>query len=339
MTQITILGTGLIGSSIGLRLKQESEFEVVGFDRYSDIAKRALQVGAIDRVEPSVRQAVRDADMIILAAPVLGIRVLLEELAGQVGPNTVITDTGSTKAEVMKWAQQYLPNHRGWVGGHPMAGKTQVGPASADAALFEGARWVIVPAVQSAPHAIESVQNLVATMGATPMLMDADEHDAYAAAVSHMPMLAAMAMFSMERASEAWPELSLLAAGGFKDMTRLSETDAGMAFDIAMTNRDHMVHWLNRYIGALMEIRDRLDDLEGEEDFFKLLAATEFEYSVYRLGKVGREEGKSELDSAEFTIQDFLAGTWVRERINQMTKDSDDRLREQQTAERRRRDL
>jgi prephenate dehydrogenase len=220
-----------------------------------------------------------------------------------------------------------------------MAGKTDVGPAAADAALFEGARWVIVPAVHSATHAIESVQNVVAMMGATPMLMDAEEHDSYAAAISHMPMLAAMALFSMERASEAWPELSMLAAGGFKDMTRLSSTDAGMAHDIVVTNRDNTVHWLNRYVGALLEIRDRLADEEGEEDFFKLLAATEFEYSTYQLGKVGREESRPALDSAEFSFQDFIAGTWVRERINQVAKDADDRLRERETEARRRRDI
>lgn len=341
MTQIAILGTGLIGSSIGLRLKgqTEHEFEVIGFDRYHDTARAAQRVGAIDTIASSVRQAVRDADLVVLAAPVLGIRVLLRELAGAVGPATVITDVGSTKADVMRWVDEYLPNHTGFVGGHPMAGKTEVGPTHADANLFEGARWVIVPMVRSAPYAIESVTNLALNMGAAPMLMDAEEHDSYAAAISHMPMLAAMALFSMERASEAWPELSMLAAGGFKDMTRLSMTDAGMANDILVTNRDNTVHWLNRYIGALLEIRDRLSDEEGEEEFFKLLAATEFEYSAYRLGKVGRDESKPIHDSAEFSFQDFIAGAWVRERINQMAKDSDERLREMETRQRREREL
>lgn len=340
MTRVAILGTGLIGASIGLRLRSmdRNGLEIYGFDRYGDVGRQAQKIGAIDRVVNSPQQAAEGSDLIIIAAPVLAIRRLLEEIAPVVSEDAVITDTGSTKAEVLRWFDDYLPRHPGFVGGHPMAGKVDQGPGAADPALFEGARWVISPPVRTSQRAIDTVLNLIEMMGAESMIMDPDEHDAYTAAISHMPMLAAVALFSMERASAAWPELSLLASSGFRDMTRLANTDAAMSYDIAVTNRDNTLHWLDRYIESLREIRDRLADQQAEEDFFKLLAATEFEYDAFRHGKVGREEKGPDTDTS-FSFQDFIAGAWVRERIQDMMKDSEDRMRQIEERDRTRRDV
>jgi prephenate dehydrogenase len=335
--RIAILGTGLIGASIGLGLRERVEgVYVVGYDRSRDAHQIAVKRAAVDEMARSAREAVRDADVIILAVPILAIRPLMEEIRDVVSPKAIITDTGSSKAEVMRWARELFPGHQGIVAGHPMAGKTEFGPAAAEETLFEDARWVIVPAVEASDEAIRVVTNIAETLGARPMVMDAEEHDAYVAAISHLPMVAATALFSLGRASEAWPELSLLAAGGFRDMTRLAATDPDMAYDIVVTNRDNIAHWIDRYVVALQEFRRRLLDIESQDDLYKLLAATELEYNEFRLGKVGRDErvGAS-IDTAGIT--DFLAGGWIRDRLTQVMKDSEERLREMSEEERSKR--
>jgi len=336
--RVAILGTGLIGASIGLGLRDRvSGIYVVGYDRSRQSADIARKRQAVDEIASSATEAVREADVVILAVPVLAVKPLLEEIKGVVKPDTVITDTGSSKAEIMRWAREILPAHAGIVAGHPMAGKTEFGPSAAEDTLFDGARWVIIPAVEASPEAITVVTNIATTLGATPMIMDAEEHDAYIAAISHLPMMAAMAMFSMGRASEAWPELSVLAAGGFRDMTRLAGTDADMAYDIAMTNRDNIAHWIDRYVVALQELRRRLVDVEGEDDFYRLLSATNIDHNEFKFGKVGREEKVSGERIEAAGVSDYLAGGWIRDKFNEVMHASEDRLRQMDEEERTRR--
>lgn len=342
MTRVAILGTGLIGTSIALavRARGNPDVVVVGHDKFVDVARKAQQRGALHEVAPTAQEAVRGAGLVILAAPLLAIEKLMEEVGPALAADTVVTDTGSTKAEVLRWAAR-LPHPENFVGSHPMAGKTDFGPDAADAALFDAARWVVVPSVASSERAVNTVLNLVETVGAKPMFMDAAEHDAYAAAVSHMPMMAAVALFSMERASEAWPELSAMAAGGFRDMTRLSGTDPAMAFDIAVTNRENISHWLERFASTLLDLRDRINDVDNEGNLYKILAATEFEHTGFRNGLVGRTEKVSaNLDEVgAFSFGDFLAGGWVGEKLRQVMKDSEDRLRTIEEHDRTRRNV
>ncbi|MCK9487291.1 MAG: prephenate dehydrogenase/arogenate dehydrogenase family protein [Dehalococcoidia bacterium] len=337
--RVAILGTGLIGSSIGLGLRARVEdVQVVGYDRDSGALDVARRRGAIHEAARDAASAVRDADIVILAVPVLAIQKLLGEIKDHVKRSAVITDTGSSKTEIMRTAREALGSHEGFVAGHPMAGKTDFGPTAADPDLFDGATWVIAPSVTASESSITVVTNLVETLGGKPVVMDAEEHDAYVAAISHLPMMAATALFSLGRASEAWPELSSLAAGGFRDMTRLAGTDPAMSYDIAVTNRENIAHWLDRYIVTLQELRRRLVDAEGEDDLYKLLAATELDYARFRSGKVGRDE---ETDKGPMDIggsfQDFVAGAWVREKFTEIMKDSEERLAKMDAEERSRR--
>lgn len=341
MTRIAILGTGLIGTSLGLALRERGKagIEVIGHDRYHDVAKAALKRGAFHRITDMAKQAVEGADVVIFAAPLLAIQQLMADVAPAVPPTAVLTDTGSTKAEVLKWAQELLPNPAHFVGSHPMAGKTEFGPDAAEATLFDGARWIVVPGVTSTEAAIEVVENLAFTVGATKMVMDADEHDAYAAAISHVPMLSAVALFSLMRSSAAWPELSMMAAGGFRDTTRLAATDPTMAFDITVTNRTHILHWMDRLVDTLRDLRERVaaTDAEAEQDLFKILSATEFDYSQFRAGKVGRVEVDPALDQVTpFSFQEFVAGGWVRQRMDAVFRYQQQRADEAEQAARER---
>ncbi|MGE0227132.1 MAG: prephenate dehydrogenase [Dehalococcoidia bacterium] len=335
MPRVAILGTGLIGASIGLRLKaSRDQLEVVGFDTYREHAQAAERSKAVDRAMRSPREAVTGAGLVILAAPILAIRELMGEIASALEPGVIVTDTGSTKAEVMRWARDLLPPHASFIGGHPMAGKTESGPGAADAALFEGARWAVVPSGDAAEDAVDVVTGLAHTMGARPMFLDAEEHDAYVAAISHLPLMVATALFRLNRDSEAWPELSALAAGGFRDTSRLAGTDPAMAHDIAITNRIQLVHWIERYIETLRGMQRQVADVEGEQELFRLFARTSLEHGAFMSGAVGRKE----IDEAhwaavpESSMMDLLLGGTMADRARELSRRADERLAE---AERR----
>ncbi|MDA0352158.1 MAG: prephenate dehydrogenase/arogenate dehydrogenase family protein [Chloroflexi bacterium] len=342
MTQVAILGTGLIGTSIGLALKANSEvknLELVGYDRELINLRQAKKIGAVDRIEPNIANAVRDAHLIVLAAPVLANHRMLEYIAPHLPEGAVVTDTGSTKGATMAAAAEHLPRGVSFVGGHPMAGKTEVGPGHADPTLFKGARWIVTAPASAPENAVKSVFSLAEAVGAIPMIMDPQEHDAYVAAISHLPMVAAHAMFGLVRRSEAWPELSLLAAGGFKSSTRLAATDPSMAYDILATNREQTIHWLDRFIDELRDMRDRLGD-DDRESLFTDIAKSELDYSAFLLGAVGRKEDSTVASEADqFDFSALLIGQMAKDKISDMTSDSENRIRKAELARRMKRDI
>ena len=204
MQRVLIVGLGLIGGSVGLALRRWSEehkvdnrkpLEVVGFDPNLDHQRAAEKMGAVDRGAWDLAKAAREADVVVLAMPVAAMREAMTDLAPQLQPGTVVTDTGSTKAQVMAWARDVLPPGVHFVGGHPMAGKTQ-SIEGAEADLFAGATWCIAPSVSASEEAVRTVLGLVAAAGAEPYFVDPHEHDAYVAGVSHLPFAISAALMN-----------------------------------------------------------------------------------------------------------------------------------------------
>ncbi len=176
-------------------------------------------------------------------------------------------------------------------------------------------------------------------MGATEMLMDAEEHDSYVAAISHLPQLAATAMFTLAHGSEAWPELSLLAAGGFRDSTRLAGTEPNVAYDIAVTNRTQIIHWLERYREALGELQDQLAAEGGEEELFRHIAQSSWDYTNFVNGEVGRTEIDERGDGPKaFDLTQLLIGEALAEKIRNLADSSEKRLDKAERERRLRRD-
>ena len=337
MTQLAILGTGLIGASIGLGLKAAEgtdDIEIIGFDTSREREREAERRKAIDRRASSLRDAVGGAALVVISTPVLATREVMETIASNLSEGTIVTDTCSTKTQVMQWAEELLPNSVNFVGSHPMAGKTEFGPAAAEAELFRDARWVVVPSRSASSDAVETVSGLATALGAKPMFMDAAEHDAYAAAISHLPMFAASALFRLVRDSEAWPEMSLLAASGFKDTTRLAGTDELMAHDIAVTNREQVVHWLQRLRGAIYDLEDMITDPDRDEEFLRHLAQLNIDHIAYHDGQIGRVEIDQKGSGIPVPgMTDMLLGGALSERLRQMTEETDE---DAQTRQRRR---
>jgi prephenate dehydrogenase len=264
LIHISIIGMGLIGASLGMALRsadtQESPLgalEVTGWDRDPRAVKEARGRLAIDREARSLAECVRDAQIVVVATPVQAVREVFSQLATLLPAGVVVTDVASTKAEVATWAANSLPDGVAYVGGHPMAGKEQAGAAAADPELFQGAIYCLTTTPGTPQAALNAVEALVRTVGAKPYYIDPEEHDAYVAAISHLPMLLSVGLVEITGSSPAWKELAPLAASGFRDVSRLASGDPEMHRDILLTNHVGLSRWINAMISFLVEVRDQ----------------------------------------------------------------------------------
>ena len=284
--QITIIGTGLIGGSLGLALKRARfKGKIVGCDR-TEVLAAARKRGAIDRGETDCGQAVRGADLVVLATPVGAIIDLLDRPGPRLPKHVFITDVGSTKQEVVARARHVFGADvaERFLGGHPMAGKEHGGIAHADAALFQDALWFLTPAdeqdgvAQDDEGPAAEWATLVASMGARVTTITPEAHDRLVAWTSHLPQLLATALassladFSEQLAADSGDDLLLSdprASGGrgLRDMTRLAASPYDMWRDIALTNTANIEQALSSMEQKLAHIRENLRTRGLEEEF------------------------------------------------------------------------
>jgi len=266
LEKVTIIGVGLIGGSLGLALKKSPtlDAEIVGFSRRSETVARALEHGIIDRGADSMKCAVEEADLVIIATPVMTIKEVLERISIDLTPGCIVTDTGSTKAKVMQWAEQYLPRNVSFIGGHPMAGKETSGIDDADADLFNGCTYCLSPAESTNQDAVQEFEGMIRSIGAKPFIIDAETHDSLVAGVSHLPMLLSAAFVSATTGSSSWAEMAKLAARGYRDLSRLASGSPEMNHDICVTNYEEIIHWIDRYMEEMKVYRRMLsEDADG----------------------------------------------------------------------------
>jgi len=257
--RVAIIGLGLIGGSIGLALhKTKAAQQVVGYDLGKGVSDRARKIGAIDQPYAALADAVRGADLIILATPVGPMRALLQNIAPALSPGAVVTDVASTKAQVISWAEEFLPSSVSFVGGHPMAGKEVSGVDAADASLFQNRIYCLTPTARTRPAAIDKVTSFVEALGGRVRFLEPLEHDGQVAGVSHLPFIASIALVDAVSQSGSWADASLLAADGFRDVSRLAAGNPEMYRDICITNSEAITRWLDSYIATLGQLRQRI---------------------------------------------------------------------------------
>lgn len=261
MQQITIIGLGLIGGSVGLALKRwsaqhDNALRITGFDSDMDKQSQAKKINAVDVTTWGLHDAITDADVVIVATPVGAMQEIFTDIAPHLKSGAIVTDTGSTKVNVLEWAK-LLPDHVSFVGGHPMAGKSE-SLEGADADLFAGATWVVCPGVTASEAAIKNVLGLVAATDAEAFFADPVEHDSYVAGISHLPMVVAASLVATATSDQSWRDMRSLASTGFRDTTRLALGSPEMHRDISMTNRDALARWIGEMIATLESFRDDL---------------------------------------------------------------------------------
>ena len=261
--QITILGTGLIGGSLGLALRQRGfAGAIVGCDK-PEVLDAALARGAIDRGGTDIREAAQGSDIVVFATPVGAILSLIERLAPTLPPGTLITDTGSTKERIVERARLIFGAAAGMrvLPGHPMAGKEQCGIEHADAELFRDAVWLVTPIGVNQPYTVQQQEylDLLQSIGARVVAIDPERHDRLCAWISHLPQMIATALASMLR-EELGDDEAFMQIGGraLREMTRIAHSPYSMWRDIAMTNSQNMEEALLRFEQQLTYVRENL---------------------------------------------------------------------------------
>ena len=261
--RVTVVGCGLVGASFALALKGAGACgRVAGWDVRASALEESLRLGAIDEVDAAFAGGgVSPSDLVYLAAPVGQIIEFLRAGAPRVKHGAVVTDAGSTKAEVCRAARSAAPKRWRFVGGHPVAGSHLRGPRHARADLFEGAPYVLTPPEDgSDPGALAALEETLARLGARVSVRRAAEHDRAMALVSHLPQVVSGALAATVAARADASALESLAGAGYRDMTRLAAGDWRVWRDILATNSSEIAAALDALIPHLAAARDELRD-------------------------------------------------------------------------------
>ena len=265
LKRVAVVGVGLIGGSFALGLKRAAVAgTIVGCDRDAQALERATALGVIDEAADSPSEAARNADLIVAAVPVRAMGSVLHDVALSMPATAVVTDVGSTKAEVARIAKEELRDRAGrFVPGHPIAGRETSGVDSATADLFKGARVVLAPGAETQPDAIDTVRSAWEVIGGRVTLLEAEVHDRIFAAVSHLPHVLAFALVSELADRPDASELFAFAAGGFRDFTRIAGSSPEMWRDIALQNREALLAEIDRYNARLAVFRELIARGDG----------------------------------------------------------------------------
>ena len=253
-----------MGASLAMDLTRNQLCrEVRGIARRTATVLDAFFAGAVDLATNDLATGVLGADIVILATPARTIVDLLDEIAPSLWPGAVVMDMGSTKAEVCA-ALDRLPDHVQPIGGHPMTGKETAGFEAAELGLYRASTWVLTPLPRTTDATVALATELVEAVGARPVVLPPARHDRLVAAISHLPFLAASAL--VHTAAEVGDDDAAvwnLAAGGFRDTSRVAASDTRMFLDILMTNRPAVLAQLDTYLHHLSELRDLIE--QGDE--------------------------------------------------------------------------
>ncbi len=263
---VALVGVGLIGGSLGMSIKRNGLAErVIGVGRSEQRLMQARILGAIDEYRIEADDSVEDADLVVICTPVRTIISKLRSFSGRYKPGAIITDVGSTKREIMAAAAECVPPHATFIGGHPMAGAEKSGVESAFPDLFLGATYVLTPTDSADLSALGCLTNLIETTGARVEIMGAEEHDRAVALVSHLPHVISAALLAQtESSAKSCGSIFRLAAGSFRDATRVSDSPPEIWRDICLSNADEIVRaiedfqlWINSMKDSLLELDDK----------------------------------------------------------------------------------
>jgi prephenate dehydrogenase len=273
LKKIVIFGVGLIGGSLALALKKAGYVtHIVGVGRTQSNLDEALKLGVIDSLETNISMACSDADLILIAAPVAQTARILQSIKPYLNTQTIITDAGSTKGDILACAKEILgAQFSQFVGGHPIAGAEKSGVSAAKADLFSGKNVVLTPAPETNRDGVVAVTTLWQTCGAKVSEMPAETHDSIFAAVSHLPHLLAFALVDDIANRPNAAQLFSFAASGFRDFTRIAGSSPEMWRDISLANRTALLGEISAFESELSQLKQLLatDDGAGLQAIFE----------------------------------------------------------------------
>lgn len=264
---VSIIGLGLIGGSLGLALKRNRDVHVTGFDNSYGAMQEAYRRGIIDTIAVSLDQVSEDADVIIFATPVnTTVRILKDVSSWRLKKDVIITDTGSTKGPIMEAVEPLIKQGITFIGGHPMTGSHKSGVSAAREHLFENAYYILTPAISGQGRQVKQLRELLEPTKGKVVVIDAAAHDRMTAIVSHFPHLVASSLVGrLSAQQEEQPFVRELAAGGFRDITRIASADPIMWRDITTQNREELLNQLDGWVEEMGNIRQLLVQNDPKE--------------------------------------------------------------------------
>lgn len=263
--RIGIVGVGLIGSSFALAVKERKcADEIWGYSLSGNSAKKAFELGIIDKYINDLALLAKECDLILVSTPVLTIPEILKELSLNIKPETIVTDGGSVKNFVREC--HYLFSDKNFIGAHPIAGTEKSGPEAGFSSLFDGSSCVITPLVDSDSEKLRTVTRLWETLGMNVVFMTPEEHDEVMANVSHMPHAVAFSLvFSVKDKYFKDTKFTAFAGGGFKDFTRIAKSDVTMWTDIFLSNSKMVLASIKDFESSLSRLKRGLEDYNRTE--------------------------------------------------------------------------
>lgn len=264
--RVAIVGPGLMGGSLGLALRaRRLALHVVGVARRPETLQTALQVGAVDEGTHDLAEAVPESDLLVVATPVSAILPVLLEAVPHLSAECLVTDMGSVKSPVVRRAEEVLPEWVRFVGGHPMCGSEEAGPGAARSDLYDGAVWAVTPTDRTRAEDVERLCGLVNAVGAVPLVLSPEEHDAAVAASSHLPHVAACALaLAVGRSAGRNQAIPVLCAGGFRDTTRVASGSAEVWRDILLANAEGVLQQLDSFSRSVDDLRTAIEAGDAE---------------------------------------------------------------------------
>ncbi|SDI98274.1 prephenate dehydrogenase [Salimicrobium halophilum] len=286
-TTVAVAGLGLIGGSIAMNVKKKDDVKVIGFDTDLQSLELAYRQGVIDEKAENLLEVVPEVDVLFIALPIASTIDVLKELDGvSLHKKLLVTDVSSVKNGVMKEAAKLTNENISFVGGHPMSGSHKNGFTAAKPHLFENAIYVLTPGSDE-EDGVEELKNILSETKARFLTLSTKEHDEMTAVISHFPHLIASSLVHQARKwQQTHPELKNLAAGGFRDITRIASSNPPLWQDIFFQNNDQLIHMLEDWIKEMTELKTYLQN-GHEEDTLRYLT----EAKVYRDGLPVKEKG------------------------------------------------
>ena len=324
MPKITIIGMGLIGTSLGLALKKcvPKGTEIVGTDIERGNSTIALRMSAVDRVSRNLRGAAEDAQVVFVATPVIAMKDVLQAISPSLMDGALVTDTGASKGMVMEWADEYLPRGVDFIGGHPIVRVQGSGPSAADGSLFQGQPYCILPGRRARKDSVNWLTNLLQEIGAKPYFIDVEEHDSFVAAANHLPLLLSVALVGCTSKSPSWSDISQVASGAYRDLSHPCAGDPANYSDLALYDKQNIVQWIDAFIRELYEIRTILSSEEdGRQEALDKVLTQAFEArNRWHVGLASTPQRVSdravELPTSKETMQQlFMGDSETRRRI------------------------
>jgi len=280
---VTIIGVGLIGGSLGMSIKDMDIAEnVMGVSRNEDHLRLAVDKKAIDEGTTDMAAAVLEADLVVLATPIDAIIPALKKVVPYLKPGALVTDVGSTKQQIVEAAESLMPDGCYFVGGHPMAGSERSGIEAAHTFLFDNAVWVFTPTANTHLPALDDLKTFLGRLDIRPLILKPDIHDHVVAAISHLPYIAACSLVKvLANEKEFQKEMLALASSGFRDTTRVASSSPEWGKNISLVNKQAVLQSIANFRQTLQEIEQSIETGREEELLTLFASIQSFRTKIY----------------------------------------------------------